>query len=284
MNFIPEILKIKQILTGKHVEHDASKPLLQLENISVSYEREEVLSKINLMIGRGHRMAVIGPNGAGKSTLLKVIAGLISPTEGKVHIYGSEPSGHVCIAYVPQRNLVDWNFPANVAEVVMMGRVRKIGFLKRAGKNDWQKVHQALDKVGMAGLDHKQINELSGGQQQRVFIARALAQEAELLLLDEPLNGLDMDSREVILNILQSLEGEQVSAIVALHDMKIARERFPEVLLLNRQILGQGKPEEVFNSRALVETYSSHLHFVNDKDGRIALSDECCAADEDDHD
>ena len=154
----------------------------------------------------GERVAVVGPNGAGKSTLLKVVAGILAPSNGRADVYGYGAGGHICIGYVPQRSNVDWTFPVSVADVVMMGRVAKIGILRQAGRGDWQRVQDALAQVGMEEFAKRQIGELSGGQQQRVFIARALAQEAELLLMDEPLTGLDIPSQEAIFGILDQLE------------------------------------------------------------------------------
>jgi manganese/iron transport system ATP-binding protein len=187
-------------------------------------------------------LAVVGPNGAGKSTLFKLIAGVLPSSSGQVTVYGSQPGGHICIAYVPQRSQVDWSFPVSVADVVMMGRVGKLGLFRRPGRKDWDYVHESLAVVGMGDLAGRQIGELSGGQQQRVFIARALAQEAELMLMDEPLTGLDVPSQQDIFEVLAALRARGVTVMIATHDLNLAAERFDRVMLLNRRLLGLGRP------------------------------------------
>jgi ABC-type Mn2+/Zn2+ transport system ATPase subunit len=164
--------------------HQAGAPALRLEDVSVRYNGTPALEDVSLQIGRGEQVAVVGPNGAGKSTLFNVIAGIVRPTRGTVSVYGSGPSGHICVGYVPQRNRIDWRFPVTVADTVMMGRIGRIGLFRWPRRQDRERVDQALEQVGMHPFARRQIGELSGGQQQRVFLARALAQEAELLLLD----------------------------------------------------------------------------------------------------
>lgn len=178
------IQNILKPLLFKHLPHDHSDVSLRLENLSVRYDRVSALEHIDLTAMPGERIAVIGPNGAGKSTLFKAIVGLEKPSEGKVHIYGHAPYGHICIGYVPQRSAVDWDFPVTVYDVVMMGRAGKLGMFRYPGAQDKKMVMNALELVQMERFATRQIRELSGGQQQRVFIARALAQEAELLLMD----------------------------------------------------------------------------------------------------
>ena len=172
------------------------------------YDGRMAVEEISFHLHAGERVAVVGPNGAGKSTLFKLIAGVLPPTSGQVKVYGSGPRGHVCIAYIPQRSQVDWRFPVNVSDVVMMGRSAKLRPLTWPGKGDWQVVRQALATVDLGDLEKRQIGQLSGGQQQRMFIARALAQEAELMLMDEPLAGLDAPSQEGLLSITGPLAGK----------------------------------------------------------------------------
>jgi ABC-type Mn2+/Zn2+ transport system ATPase subunit len=242
----------------------------------VRYESGLALDDVTFELKTGERLAVVGPNGAGKSTLFKVIAGVLKPTQGQVHVFGSAPDGHICIAYVPQRSLVDWDFPVHVQDAVMMGRIGKLGLFRHPSARDRQIVSQALDVVGMSSLAKRQISQLSGGQQQRMFIARALAQEAELMLMDEPLTGLDVNSQEDMFHILGELKGRNVTVMIAMHDLKLASQRFDRVMLLNRQLYGLGPPEEVFCPDNLVKAYGAHLHMVPTEDGMLALGDSCC--------
>lgn len=262
------------------VSHDVRAPTVELDRVSVGYNGKIVLEDISFRLETGQRVAVVGPNGAGKTTLFKVVAGILQPSAGKVHVYGHGPHGHICIAYVPQRSEIDWTFPATVADVVMMGRVGRIGLFHQPGRNDWDLVHSSLEQVGMEGLADQQIGELSGGQQQRVFIARALAQEAELLLLDEPFTGLDVPTHEAILQILNDLREHDVTTMVATHDLNLASERFDLVMLINRQVMAFGHPEQALTQRALLRAYGGHMHILPAEDGAMVLADTCCGGGE----
>jgi len=253
---------------------------VQVEGLTVRYESGYALQDVSFALHSGQRLAVVGPNGAGKSTLLKCIAGVLTPSAGKTHIFGHEPGGHICIAYVPQRSQVDWSFPVTLGDVVMMGRIGQLGLFRNPKASDKKLVQSALDIVGIAHLAKRQINELSGGQQQRMFIARALAQEASLMLLDEPFTGLDASSQEDTFHILDELKKQQVTVMVSLHNLKIASQRFDQVLLLNRRMLGIGPPQDVLNQENLVSAYGSQLHLVPAEDGQLALGDSCCEDDE----
>lgn len=270
-----EKLRQAKIIT-RHADHKPGTPILEVSGLKVRYNGNLALSDVSFQIPTGERVAVVGPNGAGKSTLFKVIAGVLQPSAGQVDIYGDGPGGHICIAYLPQRSQVDWQFPVSLADVVMMGRIGQLGPLRWPSKRDWEIVNQALRVVRLEGLRNRQIGELSGGQQQRLFVARALAQEAELMLMDEPLAGLDVTSQEDILDILTSLSARGVTVLVAMHDLKLAAEHFDRVMLLNRSMLGFGKPEEIFTSKRLVEAYGDHLHLVEAGDQLLAVSDTCC--------
>lgn len=274
MAFLKEIEKTEQAIRRQRAEHHASEPILRVSELSVVYDHGIALQDINFTLQRAIRLAVLGPNGAGKSTLLKVIAGVLQPSRGKVQVFGEEPGQHICIAYVPQRSQVDWNFPVRVIDVVLMGRIGKLGLLRRPSREDRKIAAHALQVVNMAGLAERQISELSGGQQQRMFIARALAQEAELMLMDEPLTGLDSTAQEDIFRILETLRQQRVTVLVALHDLKIAAERFDEVMLLNRQLIGLGKPAEVFTPERLAQAYG--LDRVTAPAGWLAFDDTCC--------
>lgn len=261
---------------GRHASHQMDSSALEVSGVTVNYSGTLALEDVSFQLGRGERVAVVGPNGAGKSTLFKVIAGVLHPTQGGIKVYGHRPGGHICIAYLPQRSQVDWNFPVNVADVVMMGRVGKLGLLRWPKTHDWDYVRQCLEVVGMAGLADRQIGELSGGQQQRVFIARALAQEAELMLMDEPLTGLDLTSQEDIFRILEELRRREVTLMVATHDLNLAAERFDRLMLLNHRLLGLGQPDEIFTSERLIQAYGGHVRLIQTKNGLMALSDTCC--------
>lgn len=283
MSLLRELRNTNYLIRQHHPPHDPGTPILGINDLTVRFDGSIALDEISFELQKAERLAVVGPNGAGKSTLFKVIAGVLTPTEGQVHVYGSEPDGHICIAYVPQRSQVDWSFPVNVADTVMMGRVGKMGLFRQPRAQDWDIVHQSLEVVKMSHLAKRQISQLSGGQQQRMFIARALAQEAELMLMDEPLTGLDISSQEDIFIIMGKLQQRAVTVLVAMHDLKLAAKRFDRVMLLNHHIIGLGTPEEVFSTERLTSAYGGHLHLVPSEDGILVVSDTCCDDDEDEH-
>jgi manganese/iron transport system ATP-binding protein len=259
-----------------HETHQQDQPILDVDQLCVSYSGRPALEKVTFHLHAGERVAVVGPNGAGKSTLFKVIVGVQAPSSGLVKIYGSGPGKHVCIGYVPQRSQVDWDFPVTVADVVMMGRVAQLGLFRWPGKQDWQRVRQALEMVGMADLSGRQIHQLSGGQQQRMFIARALAQEAELMLMDEPLSGLDTPSQEGILALLDILQDQNVTVMVATHDLEQAGRFFDRLMLLNHRLIGFGSPQAVLQPDRLMDAYGGRLRLVGGEINLAALDDSCC--------
>ena len=267
-------------LLRKPETHNANAPVVSFDHVTVRYSgAPPALEDVSFDLWPGERVAIVGPNGAGKSTLLKVVAGILSPTSGRADVYGYGAGGHICIGYVPQRSNVDWTFPVTVADVVMMGRVAKIGLLRQAGRGDRQRVHEALGQVGMDRLAGRQIGELSGGQQQRVFIARALAQEAELLLMDEPLTGLDIPAQEAIFGILDQLKQQRMTVLVSTHDLQLASDKFDRLMLLKRGLIGLGSPAEVLSRENLQRAYGGHLTVLAAPEGIIALSDTCCEGD-----
>lgn len=276
MTLIEKFQRTRQLIPYRQSRHEPGAPIVRVSNLSVRYENYLALEEISFELGGGERVAIVGPNGAGKSTLFKVIAGVQRPTVGQVQVFGHSPDGHICIAYVPQRSQVDWNFPVTVADVVMMGRIGRMGLFRWPTARDWKKVHQALEVVNLGAMADRQIGQLSGGQQQRMFIARALAQEAELMLMDEPLTGLDVNSQEDILSILAELSRRSVTVLVALHDLKLAAERFDRVLLLNRRLVGMGKPEEVLTQQNLMDGYGGHIRILPTEEGLLAVEDSCC--------
>jgi manganese/iron transport system ATP-binding protein len=260
------------------IAHQSGAPTVSFQNVSVRYNGTPALEAVSFELQPGETVAVVGPNGAGKSTLFNVIVGKIKAHQGEVRIYGSGPKQHICIGYVPQRNAIDWRFPVTVRDVVMMGRVSKIGFFRWAGRGDHAAVEAAMADVRIAHLADRQIGELSGGQQQRVFLARALAQEAELLLLDEPLTGLDVPSQQILQEILAELQQRRITIMVATHDLNQAAERFSRIMLLNRRLVGDGPPQAVLTAALLQEAYGHHLHVLSNQEGTLVLADTCCDA------
>jgi len=257
-----------------HTSHRDDQPILDVRKISARYNGRFALEDITFHLHAGERVAVVGPNGAGKSTLFKVVAGVLQPSSGEVNVYGSTPRGHVCIAYIPQRSQVDWDFPVNVADVVMMGRIAQLGLLGWPKKRDWDLVHETLRIVDLDDLSKRQISQLSGGQQQRMFIARALAQEAELMLMDEPLSGLDTPSQEGILVLLDELKRKNVTVMVATHDLEQAAQYFDRIMLLNHRLVSFGSPDEVLQTEKLIRAYGGRLRSI---DGNEVLTmDDCC--------
>jgi manganese/iron transport system ATP-binding protein len=263
------------------IDHQPNQPLLDVQHASVRYNGRIALEDVTFQLHESERAAVVGPNGAGKSTLFKVIAGVLPPTSGEVRISGSGPGKHVCIAYIPQRSQVDWTFPVNVADVVMMGRSAKLGLLNWPHKKDWEYVHHALETVELSNLASRQISQLSGGQQQRMFIARALAQEAELMLMDEPLTGLDTPAQEGLLDLLDTLRDQRVTVMVATHDLEQASRHFDRILLLNHRIVAFGHPEDVLQTENLISAYGGRLRSSNGEN--ILTVDDCYDEGEDEH-
>jgi manganese/iron transport system ATP-binding protein len=256
-----------------HIHHQPDEPILDVQHITVRYNGQAALEDITFHLHEGERVAVVGPNGAGKSTLFKVVSGVLQPSSGEVKIFGSRPRGHICIAYIPQRSQVDWNFPLSVADVVMMGRSAKLGPLNWPHKSDWEHVRNALETVELSDLADRQIGQLSGGQQQRMFIARALAQEAELTLMDEPLTGLDTPSQEGLLNLLDTLRTQKVTIMVATHDLDQAARHFDRILLLNHRLISFDVPQNVLKAHYLLQAYGGRLKI--ESGGTVVVDDGC---------
>jgi ABC-type Mn2+/Zn2+ transport system ATPase subunit len=230
-----------------------------VEGLTVQYDHIPALKDVTFQLRRGERVAVVGPNGAGKSTLFKVIAGALRPTAGRVSLFGGAVTEHTCVAYVPQRSQIDLTFPVNVREAVMMGRIGQLGPLRWPSGADWRLVAECLALVDGAALAERHISELSGGQLQRVFIARALAQEAQIMLMDEPLTGLDIQSQENIFTLLDELSRRQVTVLIATHDLHHALERFERVILLKERLVSIGLPHEVITPSLLQQAYGGTL-------------------------
>ncbi len=231
---------------------------IQVEALNVSYDRKRVLSAVYLNLKPGLVYGLLGPNGAGKSTLFKAILDLIEIDTGRVLING----GSVLdirkeVVYVPQRDDVDLSFPATVYDVVRMGRFPHVSLLKRIGKNDKNAIDEALEKLGISHLRDRQIGQLSGGQQQRVFLARAMAQQADIWFLDEPFVGVDATTEARIMTLLHDLANQGRTVIVIHHDLSTVGNYFDMVILLNQRIVAYGKTSEVFTDEKVAETYGS---------------------------
>ena len=231
-----------------------------LAGITAGYDDRAALEDVDLAVEPGTLLAVVGPNGAGKSTLLKLMAGLLTPWTGRLEILG-KPPGEAArrIAYVPQAELVDWAFPVTVGDVVMMGRYPALGPLRRPGAADHAAVAAALEQVSMAGHAHTQIGRLSGGQRRRVFLARALAADPDLYLLDEPVTGVDATTQEDLMDILESEARRGKTVIATTHDLACAAQRFQKVAAVNRRIVAHGPSSLVLDPTVLAATYGGHL-------------------------
>ena len=251
---------------------------LELDNISIGYNGKLILRELSFQVPHGGQVAVVGPNGAGKSTLFKALVGLLPLRGGRIFIHG-EPLGHHkdCVAYVPQREEVDWRFPVSVSEVVMMGRFARLGWTRRPDKSDHEAVTQALAQMNIAELAGRPIGDLSGGQQQRVFLARALAQEPHILLMDEPFTGVDVATQEATLALLDRLKSQGVTVMVSTHDLNMAAQRFETVLLLNKGLVAYGPPENALSPAAIQRAFGGQVLFLN---GVAAIVDDCCPGDE----
>ncbi|NJL97992.1 MAG: metal ABC transporter ATP-binding protein [Synechococcaceae cyanobacterium SM2_3_2] len=222
-------------------------PSLELVGVTLGYPQETILPEVSLQIPAGSLVAVIGPNGAGKSTFFKGLTGLLPPMQGSIAIHGL-PLGHHrhCVTYVPQREEVDWRFPVTVWDVVMMGRHSHRSRFRAPSRQDRSQVMASLDQLGILPLAQVRVGELSGGQQQRVFLARALAQDPHIILMDEPFTGVDLATQEAMLTILHDLHQQGITVLVSSHDLSLAATRFKTVLLLNRGVVGYGSPEAIF--------------------------------------
>ncbi len=267
-------------MTHQNIPHPTQPARLELENVTVAYNGQAVLRDLTFQVPHGARVAVVGPNGAGKSTLFKALVGLLPLRQGQILIHGLTLGAHLdCVAYVPQREEVDWRFPVTVADVVMMGRFGRLGWLKRPGSADRAAVTRGLTQMGIANLANRPIGELSGGQQQRVFLARALAQEPHILLMDEPFTGVDAGTQEATLRLLDDLQAQQVTVMISTHDLNLAASRFDRVLLLNRHLVGYGPAAEVFTTQTIAETFGGQV-LVLDSSGPTLVVDECCPPDD----
>ncbi|PHI05226.1 metal ABC transporter ATP-binding protein [Fusobacterium polymorphum] len=222
---------------------------IEIRNLTVAYGENIALENLNLDVEAGSLMALVGPNGAGKSTLIKTILKFLKQITGEIKINGKT------LAYVPQRNSVDWDFPTTLFDVVEMGCYGRVGLFKRVSKEEKQKVLKAIEQVGMLDFKDRQISELSGGQQQRAFIARALVQEADIYLMDEPFQGVDSTTEKSIVDILKKLKSEGKTLIVVHHDLQTVPTYFETVTFINKSVITSGKVKEVFTQKNIDMAY-----------------------------
>lgn len=236
---------------------------LQVQSLTFQYPgtSRAVLSEVSLNVEPGERVALVGPNGAGKSTLLKLVLGLEHHREGRIEVYGHP--AHEClhrVSIVPQRSSVDWRFPVTVRQVVTMGRYVHLGWFKRPSAEDRDRVQEALETMEIAHLAARQVGELSGGQQQRVMLARTLAHDADLMLMDEPLNHVDFSTQELIFHTLERLTAAGKAAVVSTHDMGILTVHFSRAVFLDRRVIADGPVSEVLTPETIARAYGFEFH------------------------
>ncbi|MEM6264075.1 MAG: metal ABC transporter ATP-binding protein [Bacteroidota bacterium] len=239
-------------------------PALELHNLTVTYDAKPALWNVDYTLPENHLVGVVGPNGSGKSTMLKAIMGLIEPSSGYVNVFGKgiDEARHR-VAYVPQRNSVDWDFPVNVFDAVLMGRYKPGNMFRRSSRRDREIALDAIRKVQLEPFIKRQISQLSGGQQQRVFIARALAQEADLYLLDEPFAGVDAATENAIVELLKEMKAQGKTIVVVHHDLQTVQDYFDWLIMVNTRLVASGPMDKVFTPDILNQTYGGKLNILS---------------------
>lgn len=256
-------------MQGAGASAHADPVAVEVHDVTVAYHRRPVLWDVDLLIPSRRLVAVVGPNGAGKSTLLKAILGLVPLASGRIDVFGRPlRRARKLVGYLPQRETVDWDFPVDALGVVLMGRYGRLGWVRRPGREDRRVALEALEQVGMSPLARRQISQLSGGQQQRVFLARALAQQAQLYFMDEPFAGVDAATEAAIVRVLRSLRAEGRTVVAVHHDLQTVPDYFDHVVLLNQRLVAAGPTARVFTPENLQKTYG----------GRLTLLDEAAEA------
>jgi ABC-type Mn2+/Zn2+ transport system ATPase subunit len=266
---------VKEAARVKDAGNDASggDNRLEFDGVSVSYGGAPILDGVSFHVSHGARAAIVGPNGAGKSTLFKALVGLLPLREGVIRVHGRPLGRHRdLVAYVPQKEEVDWRFPVSVMDVVLMGRFGRRGWIGGPDGIDREAALRGLAQMGIESLSDTPVGELSGGQQQRVFLARALAQEPHILLLDEPFTGVDAPTQETTLSMLDALRTKGVTVLVSTHDLNMAASRFEQLVLLNKRLIASGPPSEVFSRDNITSAFGSRVLFLEGS----AVVDECC--------
>jgi len=245
-------------------DNESSLPILDVHDVTVAYHRKPVLWNVDLTIHEPALIGIIGPNGAGKSTLLKAILGLVPLAGGQVQVLGKRVSQQrKMIGYVPQRESVDWDFPVNVLDIVLMGTYRKLGWFRRPGRSERAWAMECLAKVGMSDLAQRQIGQLSGGQQQRAFLARALAQDADIYFMDEPMAGVDAATEQAVFTLLRQLRSAGKTVLVIHHDLRTVSQYFEQVALLNMRLVAHGPTQDVYTAENIRKTYGGRLSILD---------------------
>ncbi|MHC4390675.1 MAG: metal ABC transporter ATP-binding protein [Planctomycetota bacterium] len=239
-------------------------PPIEVHDMTVAYHRRPVLWDVDLRLPEGKLIGIVGPNGAGKSTLIKAMLGLLPLSSGWVRVYGKPyKSMRKLVGYVPQRESVDWDFPVSALDVVLMGRYGRLGWFRRPGRKERARAMEALEQVGLGEFAGRQIRRLSGGQQQRVFLARALCQDAQIYLMDEPFASVDAATEHAIIGILERLREKGRTVIVVHHDLQTVQAYFDWLVLLNMRVIKSGPMDEVFNEENLTKTYGGRLNLLS---------------------
>lgn len=268
---IPDVGHLER---GHHANADTA-PALEVRHLCAGYGEKRAIDDITVSVAAGKRVGLIGPNGAGKSTLFRAIIGLLRPMSGRVFINGrSDRRSRQEVAYVPQFEDVDWNFPVAVMDVVEMGLARQVGWLRLPGSRHRRIARNSLERVGMVAFEKTQIGELSGGQKRRVFIARALAQGANILLLDEPFSGVDAVAQQNLFEILDRLRQDGVTVLLATHDLSLAATHFDELLILNQRVVAYGEPDDVFKPDILSKAFGGQLAIWQNGQQIVMLTDQ----------
>ena len=239
-------------------------PIIEAHNLTVLYGRKPAIWNVDFKLPEGQVIGIMGPNGSGKSTLLKSIMGVVTPTTGYTKVYDQELNQvRHKVSYVPQRQEIDWDFPASVWDIVSMGRFHVRGLFKRLTSEDNDIIQESLEKVNMLGFAKRQISKLSGGQQQRVFLARAIAQQGELFLMDEPFAGVDIATEEMIVDLLKEMKDQGKTLVIVHHDLHTAQSYFDNLVLMNTRLVACGKTSDVFTDQILTDTYGGKLTTIS---------------------
>jgi manganese/zinc/iron transport system ATP- binding protein len=239
-------------------------PIIEAHNLTVLYGRKPAIWNVDFKLPEGQVIGIMGPNGSGKSTLLKSIMGVVTPTTGYTKVYDQELNQvRHKVSYVPQRQEIDWDFPASVWDIVSMGRFHVRGLFKRLTSEDNDIIQESLEKVNMLGFAKRQISQLSGGQQQRVFLARAIAQQGELFLMDEPFAGVDIATEEMIVDLLKEMKDQGKTLVIVHHDLHTAQSYFDHLVLMNTRLVACGKTSDVFTDQILTDTYGGKLTTIS---------------------